>query len=56
VTATFIDHKKKMFYVANAGNSRCLFGKNGRLYYSRDHIPDDSIELDRIYGAKKRVF
>ena len=45
----FIDKKKKKVYVANAGDSRCVFGKNGEAKeMSIDHKPDCPIEMDRI--------
>jgi serine/threonine protein phosphatase PrpC len=45
----FIDKKKKKVYVANAGDSRCVFGKNGEAKeMSVDHKPDCQVEIDRI--------
>jgi len=45
----FIDKKKKKVYVANAGDSRCVFGKKGEaVEMSIDHKPDCQIEMDRI--------
>lgn len=43
---------KNFIYVANAGDSRCVLsveGKNEDL--SKDHKPDDELELNRIKNA-----
>lgn len=48
----FIDKLKKKIYVANAGDSRCVLGKNGVAEeMSIDHKPDCQIEIDRITKA-----
>lgn len=45
----FIDKKKSKVYVANAGDSRCVFGRNGKaVEMSIDHKPDCPIEVARI--------
>jgi serine/threonine protein phosphatase PrpC len=45
----FIDKENKKIYVANAGDSRCVIGKNGEaVEMSIDHKPDCQIEIDRI--------
>ena len=37
----YIDKEKKKIYVANAGDSRCVLGKNGQAAeMSIDHKPD----------------
>ena len=37
----FIDKLQKKIYVANAGDSRCVMGKNGKaVEMSVDHKPD----------------
>jgi serine/threonine protein phosphatase PrpC len=48
----FIDKLKKKIYVANAGDSRCVLGKNGVAEeMSIDHKPDCQVEIDRITKA-----
>ena len=38
----FIDKKGKKIYVANAGDSRCVMGKNGKAgEMSIDHKPEN---------------
>ena len=54
--AAYIDHDKQMLYVANAGNARCIIGRNGKVVSSVDHLPHDPEELDRISNAGKIVF
>ena len=45
----YIDKQKKKIFVANAGDSRCVLGKNGSATeMSIDHKPDGQIEIDRI--------
>ena len=45
----YIDKLKKKIYVANAGDSRCVLGKNGVAEeMSIDHKPDCQVEIDRI--------
>lgn len=45
----YIDKAKKKIYVANAGDSRCVLGRNGEaVEMSIDHKPDSQIEIDRI--------
>ena len=41
VIAAYIDHDKQMLYIANAGNARCIIGKNGKVVSSVDHVPHD---------------
>lgn len=46
-----IDDMKKL-YIANAGDSRCCLGRGGKAFeLSKDHKPDDEIELRRIEKA-----
>jgi serine/threonine protein phosphatase PrpC len=53
----FIDHDKKLLYVANSGDARCIIGKKGKVtQISKDHVPEDLIELKRIYAAGKSVW
>ena len=52
----FIDHDKKLLYVANSGDARCIMGRKGKVtQISKDHVPEDPIELERIYRAGKVV-
>lgn len=45
----YLDKTKKKIYVANAGDSRCVMGKNNKsVEMSIDHKPDGQIEIDRI--------
>ena len=45
----FIDKIKKKVFVANAGDSRCVMGKNEKaVEMSIDHKPDCQVEIDRI--------
>lgn len=38
----YIDKKNKKLYVSNAGDSRCVMGKNGKaVEMSIDHKPED---------------
>ena len=38
----YIDRKAKKIYVSNAGDSRCVMGKNGKsVEMSIDHKPED---------------
>lgn len=44
--------KMEKIYIANAGDSRCVLGRNGKAVpLSFDHKPDDEIELRRIEKA-----
>lgn len=48
----YFDFEKKKVYVANAGDSRCTMGKNGKaVEMSIDHKPESQIEIDRITKA-----
>ena len=45
----FIDKDLKKIYVANAGDSRCVLGVDGKaVEMSVDHKPECQIEIDRI--------
>jgi len=45
----YLDKNIKKIYVANAGDSRCVLGKNGEaMEMSIDHKPDCQVEIDRI--------
>lgn len=56
VIAAYINHDERMLYIANAGNARCIIGRNGRIVSSKDHIPQEPKEFDRISIAGKTVF
>lgn len=44
-----VDKEKGKLYVANAGDSRCVMGKNGQaVEMSIDHKPESQTEIDRI--------
>jgi protein phosphatase 1G len=52
----YIDREKKKIYVANAGDSRCIMGKNGQaVEMSIDHKPECQIEIDRITKAGSEI-
>ncbi len=52
----FIDKKKNKIFVANAGDSRCVMGKNGKaLEMSVDHKPECQTEIDRITKAGSKI-
>jgi len=45
-----------VIYVANAGDSRCVLSNDGKSEdLSKDHKPDDPIELNRITKANGKV-
>ena len=45
----YIDKAKMKIFVANAGDSRCVLGKNGEaVEMSIDHKPDGEVEIARI--------
>lgn len=45
----YIEKNSSIIYVANAGDSRCVMGKNGKaVEMSIDHKPESQIEIDRI--------
>lgn len=45
----YIDKAAKKIFVANAGDSRCVMGRNGKACeMSIDHKPDCQTEIDRI--------
>lgn len=47
---------KRELYVANAGDSRCVFSRAGKVVeMSFDHKPEDEIEFERIRKAGGRV-
>jgi len=47
-----INHNNKKLFVSNAGDSRCILGHGGKcLALSKDHKPDDPIEIKRIEAA-----
>ena len=51
-----IDHDQRKLFVANAGDSRCILGHGGKcLPLSKDHKPDDPIEIKRIEAAGSTV-
>lgn len=48
-TATVVLISPKEIYCANAGDSRTVLSKAGKVVeLSKDHKPDDEIELKRI--------
>lgn len=52
----FIDRKKKKIFVANAGDSRCVMGKNGKaLEMSIDHKPECQVEIVRITKSGSKI-
>lgn len=57
VNSAFIDHEKKTIHIANAGDARCILGRNGKIsQISKDHVPTDQVEFERIFKAGKMVF
>lgn len=45
----YINKDMKKIFVANAGDSRCVMGKNGQaVEMSIDHKPESQTEIDRI--------
>lgn len=47
---------KDKLYVANAGDSRCIISIDGKAQdLSKDHKPEDEIEIKRITAAGGRV-
>ena len=45
-----VDHDRKKLFVANAGDSRCVMGVQGKcIPLSFDHKPDCEVELKRIH-------
>lgn len=51
-----VDHDKKKLFVANAGDSRCIMGHGGKcVALSKDHKPDDPIEINRIEAAGSTI-
>ena len=45
----FIDKEANKIYVANAGDSRCVMGKDKKhVEMSFDHKPENQTEIDRI--------
>ena len=53
----YLDHDEQMLYVANAGDSRCFICQNRVLeQITKDHVPTDVIELQRIEKAGLTVF
>lgn len=45
----YINRDNKKIYCANAGDSRCVMGKNGKaVEMSIDHKPESQTEIDRI--------
>lgn len=52
----YMDKKMKKIFVSNAGDSRCVMGKNGKsVEMSIDHKPEDQIEIDRITKAGSTI-
>lgn len=52
----YIDKKMKKIFVSNAGDSRCVMGKNGKsVEMSIDHKPEDQTEIDRITKAGSTI-
>ncbi len=52
----YIDRKKNKIYVANAGDSRCVMGKNGKaIEMSVDHKPECQTEIDRITKSGSKI-
>lgn len=48
-------HKNKL-YVANAGDSRCILCRNGKVVeMSKDHSPDVEDERNRIEAAGSKI-
>ena len=51
-----IDKELSKLYVANAGDSRCVMGKDGKaVEMSVDHKPESQIEIDRIEKAGSTI-
>ena len=45
----YINRDLKKIFVANAGDSRCVMGKDGQaVEMSKDHKPESQTEIDRI--------
>ena len=48
----YFDRETNKLFVVNAGDSRCTMGRAGQtIEMSKDHKPEDQIEIDRIYKA-----
>jgi serine/threonine protein phosphatase PrpC len=51
-----VDYDRRKFYVANAGDSRCVMGAGGKCTaLSFDHKPECQTEIDRIYKAGSTI-
>ena len=52
----YIDKLNNKIFVANAGDSRCVMGKNGKpVEMSIDHKPESQTEIDRITKAGSTI-
>lgn len=51
-----VDYSAKKLYVANAGDSRCIMGRDGSVVpLSFDHKPENEVEIARIEAAGSRI-
>jgi len=47
-----VDYAASKVFVANAGDSRCVMGRNGiAVPLSFDHKPENDVEIERIQAA-----
>lgn len=52
----YIDKVQKKIFVANAGDSRCVMGKGGKVIeMSIDHTPYLEVEANRINKAGSKI-
>jgi len=51
-----IDYAARKFFVANAGDSRCVMGSGGKCTpMSFDHKPEGQVEIDRITKCGSQI-
>ena len=52
----YINKEYKKIFVANAGDSRCVMGKNGKaVEMSIDNKPESQTEIDRITNSGSTI-